>query len=493
MKKTIQWLIIAIIILAAGFGGWYWWQKVNQDKVVSSRYNADDYQTSNSDLFPDVHIEQDNQMWDEYQVSFQYPQTKNDKVNKDIKGFVDKTITDFKTEAEKRPQVNQWDDELHGTFTTSGLAPNVLSVKFMINEFFTDNSDPVHDLHTMLYGLEKGESFVLADIFEDDSDYLEKISGLITEELQEDDSVTDKSKIDKAASAKDGNFDLFTLDEDSVEFYFEEGVLADSSMKVDIHYSEVSDILAPFIKTHLDSDDEAKDNSDTSKVTPTPAATPAATPTPAPSATPSGGGGTCSNPVALTFDDGPHKIYTPQKLDVLKEKGVSATFFMVGNLVGAYPDIVKRIYNEGHELGNHTWDHAQLTRISAVDIKNEISRTQDAIKQAAGVSASLMRPPYGAVNETVKQNVGLPIILWSVDPDDWKDRVTDTVVQRVVAKTSPGDIVLMHDIYKSTADAVPIIIDQLKAKGYCFVTVSELLGLPDETSVDAGKVYSEKK
>ena len=98
----------------------------------------------------------------------------------------------------------------------------------------------------------------------------------------------------------------------------------------------------------------------------------------------------------------------------------------------------------------------------------------------------------GSVNDTVKQNVGLPIILWSVDPKDWKDRDKDTVVQRVVSATKPGDIVLMHDIYESTAEAVPVIIDQLSAKGFCFVTVSELLGLPADPSQDAGQVYSEK-
>jgi len=497
-KKTIVGLIVIIAVVVAAFGGWYWWQEIRPGKVTSSRYNPSDFETSNSNLFPEVSIEQENQWEEDYAIAVQYPKTKNDDVNNDINDFVKTTIDDFKAEADQRPQVKDWDDELHVTFATSGLAPNVLSVKFWVNEYFTDNKNPVNEIATKLYGLNKGEVFAISDIFVAGSNWESRVSELVADAMYDDGEITDKSKIAEEAGPESDDFKRFTLDSDSITFYFVSGEIADHARQVDVPYSQLMDILAPFIKDHLDSDGKAKDASQVSQATatPTPTSTPTATPTPTttpvPTPIPANGGGTCSKPVALTFDDGPHKTYTNQKLDILKQKNVPATFFMVGNLVGAYPDVVQRIKNEGHELGNHTWDHAQLTRLSAADIQSEISKTQDAVKQACGTAPNVMRPPYGAVNDTVKQNVGLPIIMWSVDPDDWKDRDKNTVIQRVVSNTKSGDIVLMHDIYESTADAVPEIIDQLSAKGFCFVTVSELLGLPSDTSQDAGQVFSKQ-
>jgi peptidoglycan-N-acetylglucosamine deacetylase len=486
MKKSNIALVV-VIIVAVLLGGWLWWH-YQPDQVTSARYNPDDFKTANSNLFPGVTIEQENKWENDMAIAVQYPQTKNEKVNADIKKFIDQTIADFEAEADKRPQVKDWDDELHVTFVTSGLAPNVLSVKFYVNEYFTDNEQPVSDIVTKLYGLEKGEVFSLADIFVDDVDYLKQLYLLIANALYQDGEITDKSKISAEAGPETDDLQRFTLDSDSITFYFVKGELADHARQVDVPYSKLLDSLAPFIKNHLDSNGRAKSGSDISRVTPTPTATPVPTATPTPTPTPSGGG-TC---VALTFDDGPHATYTPQKLDILKEKNVPATFFMIGNLVGAHPDVVKRIYAEGHELGNHSWDHAQLSRLSAAEVQSEMKQTQDAIKQITGVAPAVMRPPYGAISDTVEQNVGLPIILWSVDPNDWKDKDRNTVLQRVVGNTKPGSIVLMHDIYGSTADAVPEIIDELKAKGYCFQTVSDLLGLPADTSAQAGQVYRQK-
>ncbi|MFC1721710.1 hypothetical protein ACFL0Z_02235, partial [Patescibacteria group bacterium] len=164
-KRGLLLVILFIVIAVAAIGGWYWWQQMRPGEVTSSRYNPTEYETSNSNLFPDVQIEQDNQMFDEYVIAVQYPKTKNDQVNSDINEFVKQTIDDFKTEADKRPQVNEWDDELHVTFVTSGLAPNVLSVKFYVNEYFTDNTAPVDNIVTKLYDLNKGESLELSDIF----------------------------------------------------------------------------------------------------------------------------------------------------------------------------------------------------------------------------------------------------------------------------------------------------------------------------------------
>ena len=182
--------------------------------------------------------------------------------------------------------------------------------------------------------------------------------------------------------------------------------------------------------------------------------------------------------VALTFDDGP-VAGTASLLDVLKKKRVHATFFMVGSNVALHPALVRRMLADGNVLGNHTWDHAQLTRLSAAGVQQEISRTNAAIQKATGTTPRLLRPPYGATNSTVAKvarQLGMAQILWNVDPLDWKDRNSATVTKRVLASTRAGSIILSHDIHPTTRAAYSAIIDGLRAKGFTLVTVPELLG-----------------
>ncbi len=487
-------LILILIIAAAGIGGYFWWraESINNGPVTSTRYNPDEYATANSDLFPGVELETITQYWDQYAITAQYPKTPNKQVSESIYKFVEKKIDEFMTEAEQRPNLKEWDDEMHLTFSTFGLAPNLFSVKFNLNEYFTDNSNPVNDIITKTYDLNTGRELVLGDLFADQSNYLNRLIPLVQQSLQADPAVTDKSKIDNVLSTD--KLQRFTFDHDSLSFYFPAGELSDQARKIDIPYGNLDDLLSPLMKQHLDSaTNQANEASDVDKPNPKPTATPVPTPTPSDSGKAKPIPDTCQNPVALTFDDGPHKTLTPAKLDVLKAKGVAATFFMIGNQVIAYPDIVKRIYTEGHELGNHTWDHQQLTRLDSASIRDEIQKTEDAIKSAAGLNAPVFRPPYGAYNDAVKQEARLPIIMWSVDPKDWQDRVTSIVDDRVNSATKTGDIILLHDIHETTEEAVPLIIDQLQAKGFCFVTVSQLLSLPSDTASVAGQVFTKQK
>ena len=188
-----------------------------------------------------------------------------------------------------------------------------------------------------------------------------------------------------------------------------------------------------------------------------------------------------SNTVAMTFDDGPHPKFTPRLLDILKERGIKATFFVIGKCVAEYPDIAKRIVAEGHEIANHTWNHPQLPKLSPTALAAEITQTNDAIQQATGILPVTMRPPYGAINagitKRLNEEYGLSVILWSVDPQDWKIRKADHVSSHIIKNAAPGAIILAHDIHASTIDAMPAALDALQAKGYKFVTVSELIAM----------------
>lgn len=180
--------------------------------------------------------------------------------------------------------------------------------------------------------------------------------------------------------------------------------------------------------------------------------------------------------IALTFDDGPVPD-TARLLRILKERGVHVTFFVVGQNVAENPGMVRQEIADGHEVGNHTWDHANLVALSTAGIHSQLVRTQEAVQKAAGVTPTVFRPPYGNTNSqvaAVTRQLGLAQLLWEVDPLDWRDHDSAAVQRRIVAGTARGDVVLMHDIHPTTITAVPHILDQLAAKGFVFVTVSEL-------------------
>lgn len=178
--------------------------------------------------------------------------------------------------------------------------------------------------------------------------------------------------------------------------------------------------------------------------------------------------------VALTFDDGPSRQNTPVILDALKQYGGHATFFVVGYNIDGNEDIIKRICDEGSEVANHTASHAKLTDYDAAGIMSEVGSVSDRIKSITGQSNVLLRPPFGAVDDNVMANITDPVILWSIDTEDWKSRNTESVIQNIQSSVFDGAIVLMHDLYPETAAAATAAIEWLTAQGYQLVTVSEL-------------------
>ncbi|MGJ8677349.1 MAG: polysaccharide deacetylase family protein [Akkermansiaceae bacterium] len=190
---------------------------------------------------------------------------------------------------------------------------------------------------------------------------------------------------------------------------------------------------------------------------------------------------TSSPYIAMTFDDGPHPQNTPRLLDMLRERNIKATFYVVGNNVKMYPHIIRRIVAEGHEIGNHTVKHPNLSKMSNAAVRQELNGCRDAIVSACGVKPRTMRPPYGALNSSQRSWIfseyGYPTILWDVDPQDWKKPGASVVSSRIINGTRNGSIVLAHDLHKSTIDAMPRALDGLLQKGFKFVTVSQLLNL----------------
>jgi len=183
--------------------------------------------------------------------------------------------------------------------------------------------------------------------------------------------------------------------------------------------------------------------------------------------------------IAMTFDDGPSATLTPKLLDILAAHHIKATFFVIGENVAQHPEIVARAAREGHEIGNHSWSHPNLAKMSDAGVRNQLQRTDDAIKSATGGHPTFLRPPYGSITEREKRWIhdefGYRIILWDVDPYDWKRPGPAIVRNRILKETRPGSIVLSHDIHPGTIEAMPSTFDELQAKGFKFVTVSELI------------------
>ncbi|MFD0674553.1 polysaccharide deacetylase family protein [Cohnella sp. GCM10027633] len=192
--------------------------------------------------------------------------------------------------------------------------------------------------------------------------------------------------------------------------------------------------------------------------------------------------------VALTFDDGPDGKYTPQVLDILQEYGVKGTFFLVGPQVDKYPDTANRILDEGHSIGNHTWSHKDLTKLTDKEISEQIDKTQQAIADVTGFTPSLMRAPYGAMSDALLDALherGMSHVYWTVDTRDWAGTSVADMRKDVRSHAKPGAIILMHSFggrknaLEHTLALLPLIIEDLKAKGFEFVTVEEM--------IDAGK------
>lgn len=179
--------------------------------------------------------------------------------------------------------------------------------------------------------------------------------------------------------------------------------------------------------------------------------------------------------IALTFDDGPNPQYTVELLDGLKKRGVHATFFVMGKQAEQYPEIIKRMEEEGHLIGNHTYSHLQLKKSNREEFKKELTKTSEIIQEITGEELQYVRPPYGTWDKTFETELNMFPVLWTIDPLDWCKNDASCIVRNVLSKAGENDIILMHDQYPSSISAALEIVDTLERQGYEFVTVEDLL------------------
>ena len=192
--------------------------------------------------------------------------------------------------------------------------------------------------------------------------------------------------------------------------------------------------------------------------------------------------------VALTFDDGPKSSTTPVLLDGLAQRGVLATFFVIGENVEGNELLLQRMEGEGHQIGLHTYHHKSLAALNASDFHDEVDQLRETLTGLLGRENFMLRPPYGMMNAATQDRAAAPIILWSVDPEDWSDRDTSRQVSAILDDVQDGDIILLHDIYPASVETALQVVDALMAQGFHFVTLEQLFAIRGQTP-ENGKVY----
>ena len=396
-------------------------------------------------------------------VSIEYPLTKNNKINKTVAQAIDRADSDFRYAA---TNILTFDQPLTETISYQVTHNNSAALSIIVNiKQDMHGAHPVSLAHFWTFDKKSGEVISLSDLTEQSEKAAEEIVAAARNNIKETIKQRQQAELDLNETITQETLSNFVITDggNSLAWPIGQASLLPSA------YGEMT------IKVPIAAVAKYLQNPTARKLANVPKP-PEPKPTPAPAAPTAANSG--GKVIALTFDDGPGP-YTAQLLDILDQHSAKATFFLIGSKVSSQANVVRSIHARGHQLGNHSWSHPELPKLPVDQIAGEIDRTNDAIKQATGVTPAILRPPYGAVNGVVLEQLrlrGMSSILWSVDTRDWADRNSQIVCSRAVAGARPGAIILMHDIHQTSVNAVPCILSALKQQGYSFVTVQGLLG-----------------
>ena len=393
--------------------------------------------------------------------SIQYIKTNFESLNIQINKYISDSKNQYENIIRLKDTVNKNDPStnlVNNLKISVELFPHqdhYLSLVFTKNVAVKSNTYDT-TIYTLFFNIETGEIVDLQQILKDDINHLTALSEKVRASILNNQSYQkniNKETLTNVTVAKWNYFQRFSIKNDALVFYFNKGEIGNSSIGIptaSISLSSIYPLLAKEFQTGIKNDSvitsppPTKNNSSDKKV-------------------------------ALTFDDGPHPTITTQILNTLEKYDAKATFFVVGNRVEKYSDIVIETLERGHEIGNHSWNHAKLTELSSKQVVEQINSTNNAIKNVLGEYPTVFRPPYGAKNNQVVSVIDLPVIMWTIDTMDWKYRDSTTLLPMVKKNMHNNAIILMHDIHQSTADGLDSVLKYLHDQGYEFVTVSEIL------------------
>lgn len=404
--------------------------------------------------------------------AIQYPQSNhtafNDKIKKHIKGLQ----YDYLTNVEDYKQDHKdFTSELNISFETFQHPNGLYSFVFEKNESIDEESHAT--TQTFHLDPETGDMPLFEDLLENHEEQLTAFADIAAKHLKQNnanENTLSGEDITQLTEPYLENFAQFAFTDKALVLYFTLFEMDAPIPTIEIPYKEINDLLAAEFKISEDGlnaiENAAKKDKDGNKTNKKQQET-----------TEDTNDKEVSNQkrVALTFDDGPAPNVTTRVLEILEKYDAIATFFMLGSRVEYYPEIAKQVQEAGHELGNHSWTHPDLSNATDEKVFEEIAKTSRIIEEVTGEKPLSFRPPYGVFNSTVEELAELPIALWDVDTLDWKHRNGDALLSYVENNVQDGSIILMHDIHASTADGLEAVMQYLVDNDFTFVTVSEVL------------------
>lgn len=383
---------------------------------------------------------------DHQKVAMNYPITAYDTLNEVIQKDVDQDYQKFK----KKMKDEKIDSEFNLSYTYEVLHQKylIITLTTMLNS--NTLAHPIYQIHTYVFDQDEEKLLKLSDFITQQE--LEKILPMIKDTLlkkYKDCILMEEFSVLMTPDFQ--NFPFFTLNDDYLILYY-------NPYQLTAGYCQILKIELPLDKIGLNIEFERgvfEEKSHEKISVPDKIIDPN------------------QKVIALTFDDGP-SYYTDRILDYLKEQKVTATFFLIGNKINRYEETVKKMVRNGNEIGNHSYSHKWLTKLSKQELDEEIQLTQDYIKKLTGLTPKIFRPTYGATNQKLQKDVGMPSIMWTVDSSDWKIKNAKTIANRVFNSSKDSSIILMHDTHERSYESLKFLIPKLKEDGYQFVTVSEL-------------------
>lgn len=381
-------------------------------------------------------------------IGINYPVTGFNKLDTLIKDQVETIYNDFKENYESFNSLTE-KSELNIDYIYSLVSDKYINICISI---FIDSSSlphPLNYIETFVYNTETNQLLTLENIIEKES--MKTLVSMATSKLlQKYSQCIFLDQVKGQITENYNDYLLFTFDDENLTIYFNPATIASS-------YCDVLDIQIPLDKLKLKLNIQKEEKSVIKEEIELPK--------------------NVIDPnkkvVALTFDDGP-SAYTKDIIELLHEENIVGTFFILGNKVEIYKDTINTSLSYGNEIGNHSYNHKWLTKLEIEDMLLQIDKTQEIIYENTGYTPSIFRPTYGSINEKIRKNINLDIILWNVDTMDWKYKSVDKIVNRATKNVKDGDIILMHDTYERTYKALKKIIPILKKQGFEFVTISEL-------------------
>lgn len=403
----------------------------------------------NRDQKPDKSVETFIKQEQNMVISLNYPKTNIKKLDGNIKHQVHQIYDDFIKEYSTITNNNDI-SELNIDYSYQFINDRYINI--VLEEFVNENTlnHPKNKLYTYVFDIKKNKFLSLSDVI--DQNDLKKITVQIQKQLLKEypESINTKS-LSGTITPEYKHFTHFTFDDENLILYF-------NPYELSSDYYHIIDIEIPLENINLKLDLELGTNIEKQ---------PIVTKTTSQIIDPN------KKMIAITFDDGPGR-YTKDILKILKKYDAYATFFVLGNKVEIYDESTRAIMKQGSEIGNHSYNHKWLIKLKKDEFIDQINMTQDIIERTTGYRPKVLRPTYGDVNETMKKNTDLDIVLWNIDTLDWKIRNPKKIANRVIGKVEDGDIVLMHDTHKQTVEALKLILPKLKEEGFQFVTISEL-------------------